>query len=104
MQNGILIFCTCSSPEEARRIARTLVEERLAACANIIPGVQSIFRWEGKIDEAEEIQLLIKSIESRYPELQKRIAELHSYDTPEIFAVPMMAISDKYHAWLRAQV
>jgi periplasmic divalent cation tolerance protein len=104
MTDGILIFCTCGNQDEARRIAHAMVEERLAACANIITGVQSIFRWEDKVTEAEEVQLLIKTTEHRYPDLQRRIAELHSYDTPEIFSVPLAAVSDKYLAWLRAQV
>jgi len=103
MTEGILIFCTCENQEEARRIARDVVENRLAACANIITSVQSIYRWQGEITEAEEVQLLIKTTENRYPDVQKRITELHSYDTPEIFAVPLMAVSDKYLAWLRAQ-
>jgi periplasmic divalent cation tolerance protein len=103
MTEGILIFCTCGNQEEARRIAHTVVEERLAACVNIITGIQSVFRWEGEVTEAEELQLLIKTTEDRYPDLQRRIAELHSYDTPEIFAVPLTAVSDKYLAWLRAQ-
>lgn len=104
MTDGILIFCTCGSQDEARRIAHAVVEEHLAACANIITGIQSVFRWEGKVTEAEEVQLLIKTTESRYSGLQERIAELHSYDTPEIFSVPLAAVSDKYLAWLRAQV
>jgi periplasmic divalent cation tolerance protein len=104
MTDGILIFCTCGNQDEARRIAYALVEERLAACANLITGVQSVFRWEGKVTEAEEVQLLIKTTEGRYSDLQRRIAELHSYDTPEIFSVPLAAVSDKYLAWLRAQV
>jgi periplasmic divalent cation tolerance protein len=104
MTEGILIFCTCGNQEEARRIAHAVVKERLAACANIITGVQSVFRWEGEITESEEVQLLIKTTENRYSDLQMRIAELHSYDTPEIFSVPLAAVSDKYLAWLRAQV
>ena len=104
MTDGILIFCTCGNQDEARRIAYALVEERLAACANLITGVQSVFRWEGKVTEAEEVQLLIKTTQSRYSDLQRRIAELHSYDTPEIFSVSLAAVSDKYLAWVRAQV
>jgi len=104
MTDGILIFCTCGNQDEARRIAYAVVEERLAACANIITGIQSIFRWQGEVTEAEEVQLLIKTTQGRYSDLQRRIVELHSYDTPEIFSVPLGAVSDKYLAWLRAQV
>ncbi len=104
MTGAVLVFCTCENPAEARRIARIVVDERLAACANMIAGVQSIFRWKGEVSEAEEVQLLIKTATDGYPALEKRIAELHSYDTPEIFAVPIAAGSEKYLTWLREQV
>lgn len=104
MSGALVVFCTCTDRAEARRMAASLVEERLAACVNIIGGVQSVFRWEGKISEAEEVQLLIKTVPDRYPALQKRIAELHSYDTPEIFAVSIEQGSEKYLRWLQEQV
>jgi periplasmic divalent cation tolerance protein len=104
MSEALLVFCTCGDRSEARRIAGTLVEERLAACVNIIGGVQSVFRWEGQVSEAEEVQLLIKTVPQRYPAVQKRIAELHSYDTPEIFAVSIADGSEKYLRWLQEQV
>ena len=104
MTDAVLVFCACENQSEARRIARALVDERLAACANIIGGVQSIFRWEGKVSEAEEVQLLLKTASDRYPALERRIAELHSYDTPEIIAVPIAAGSEKYLTWVREQM
>lgn len=104
MTGTVLVFCTCENQAEARRIARTIVDERLAACANMIGGVQSIYRWKGEVSEAEEVQVLIKTTTECYPALEKRIAELHSYDTPEIFAIPITAGSEKYLRWLQEQV
>lgn len=99
-----MVFCTCEDRAQARNIAGKLVEERLAACVNIIAGVHSVYRWEGNVSEAEEAQLLIKTVRDRYPALQKRITELHSYDTPEIIAVPIAEGSEKYLRWLEEQV
>lgn len=104
MTDALLVFCTCENPAEADRIARTLVSERLAACANILGGVRSVFRWQGEVSEAEEVQILIKTAQNRYVALESRIAELHSYDTPEIFAIPITVGSEKYLQWLGAQV
>lgn len=80
----------CNTPSAlAEELAKKLVEERLAACVNIIPGVKSIYRWEGKICVDEEKTLLIKSTAAKMPELTKRINELHSYDIPEIIALEL---------------
>jgi periplasmic divalent cation tolerance protein len=100
----VLALCTCGSNEEASRIANTLVEARLAACVNILSPVQSIYRWQGRVETAAEILLLIKTTDERFPALQQRISELHSYETPEIIAVPIVAGLDKYLTWLREQV
>lgn len=104
MSEALMVFCTCEDRAQARNIAGKLVEERLAACVNIIAGVHSVYRWEGNVSEAEEAQLLIKTVRDRYPALQKRITELHSYDTPEIIAVPIAEGSEKYLRWLEEQV
>lgn len=104
MSDALLVLCTCENQEQAQRIARTLVEERLAACANILPGVVSTFRWQGEVSEANEIQLFVKTAMERYQALERRIAELHSYDTPEIIAIPITAGSEKYLRWLREQL
>lgn len=103
MSEALVVFCTCEDRAQAHRIAGKLVEERLAACVNIIAGVRSVYRWEGKVSEAEEVQLLIKTVRDRYPALRRRIAELHSYDTPEIIALPITEGSEKYLDWLREQ-
>ena len=81
-------------------MAEALVESRLAACVNLLGGIQSIYRWEGEVEMAREVLLLIKSTADRWDELRTRITELHSYDTPEIIAVPITAGSEKYLNWI----
>jgi len=102
---GLLVLCTCASGEEAERIGRALVEEHLAACANVFDHpVYSIYRWQGAVEQAREILLLIKTTAARFEAVRKRVEELHSYDTPEIIALPLVAGSEKYLSWLREQV
>lgn len=104
MSDATVIFCSCSNADEARRIARNLVESRLAACVNILSPIESIYRWQGQVETAQEILLFIKTTAERFPELQERIIHLHSYETPEIVALPVSAGLDKYLAWLRESV
>ena len=99
-----IIFCTCPTEAEAERIAQALVNERLAACVNILPGIRSIYRWQNAVEEAREHLLLIKSTSARCAALRERIIALHSYDTPEIIVVPIADGSEKYLAWIREQV
>ena len=100
----MVVLCTCSDQPEALRIANALIEGRLAACVNVLPPIQSIYRWEENIETAQEILLLIKTTAQAFSAVQKRIVELHSYDTPEIIAMPVTTGSEKYLAWLQAQV
>jgi periplasmic divalent cation tolerance protein len=100
----VIGLCTCGSDEEASRIANALVEARLAACVNILPPIRSIYRWQGQIETAAEVLLLIKTTEERFSALQQRIRDLHSYKTPEIIAVPIVAGLEKYLTWVREQV
>ena len=101
MTNKLLVLVTCSSPAEARRIARAVVEARLAACVNILPGaVQSIYRWKGKVESAHERLLLIKTSRRRLAKLRKAVEQLHSYDVPEFITLPIVAGSRAYLAWL----
>jgi len=96
-----LVFVTCASAAEAKRIARALVEERLAACVNILPGaVTSIYRWKGKVESARERLLLIKTSRKRLAKLQAAVKRLHSYDVPEFIALPIAAGSRAYLTWL----
>ena len=100
----LLIFVTTSSNEEASRLATTLVEERLAACVNIVPAIMSIYRWEGNVTRDNEVLLIIKTTENRYAKLEQRIKELHSYTTPEIIAFKIERGSAAYLQWLRESV
>ena len=104
MSDAVVVFCTCSDRGEATRIARDLVESKLAACVNMLPSVNSIYRWQGQIETAQEVLLFIKTAAKRFPELQQRIIHLHSYETPEIIALPVLAGLDKYLAWIQASV
>jgi periplasmic divalent cation tolerance protein len=104
MADVVMIFCTCATSEQALTIGDSLIEARLAACVNVLPPVHSIYRWEGKVETADEVLLMIKTTRERFPAVRDRIAQLHTYDTPEIIAVPVLDGSDKYLAWLRDQV
>jgi len=102
--DAIVVFMTAPHAEEAGRIAETLVEKRLAACVQILPEMQSIYRWQGKIEREREVLLIAKTGSSKFDELEKEVRALHSYDTPEIVAVPLTAGSNPYLAWLEANV
>jgi periplasmic divalent cation tolerance protein len=101
MTAQIVVVTTCGSAGEALRIAGALVERKLAACVNIqqVP-VRSIYRWKGRIESAKEFLLLIKTSRKRFAELEKAIRRLHSYEVPEIIALPIVAGSTKYLAWI----
>ena len=104
MTPALVVFCTCGSPDEASRIANALVEERLAACVNIVPPIRSIYRWQGAVEQAAETLLLIKTTAERFPALRDRIQGLHSYEVPEIIAVPIYDGSAAYLSWLSGEV
>ena len=101
MSGEIIVLVTVPSADEASRIAEALIGERLAACVNILPGVESVYRWEGKINHDRELLLVIKSTAERYSELERRVHQLHSYSTPEIIAVNIDRGSEKYLGWIR---
>jgi len=98
----LLVLTTCPGTITAKKIANELVMEKLAACVQVIPGVQSFFRWVGKVDNSEEILLIIKTTTDRYPELQSRIVSLHPYELPEIIAVPISSGLEGYLAWIES--
>ena len=101
MTDKCVVLVTCGSAAEAKRIARALVEARLAACVNLLPGaVTSIYRWKGKVESARERLLLIKTSRNRLAKLQAAIGRLHSYDLPEIIALPIVAGSRAYLDWI----
>lgn len=96
----ILVFCTFPDAEQARQIGTSLVHDRLAACVNLIPGIESIYHWQGKVETNQEVLALFKTTASCYPELQQRLIELHPYDVPEILAVSPNAVSPAYAQWV----
>ncbi len=99
-----MVLCTCGTEEEAMAMAKALVEGRLAACVNVLPAVKSVYRWEGEVRTDAEQLLLIKSTAERFEALRERIAEMHSYENPEIVALPIVAGATPYLAWLSASV
>jgi periplasmic divalent cation tolerance protein len=104
MTDALIVFCTCSSREEALKLADSIVGEGAAACVNIVPGIESVYRWQGKIETAQEILLLIKTTRQQFAALRDLIAKLHSYDTPEVLAVPVTDGFAKYLTWLGATI
>jgi periplasmic divalent cation tolerance protein len=98
-----LIYITASSDEEARTIARALVEERLAACANILGQIRSIYWWEGELQEDAEVALIVKSTADLVPRLVDRVKALHSYDCPCVVALPIAAGNAGFLEWIGAE-
>ena len=98
--DAIVVFMTATNGEEATRLAEMLVGAHLAACVQILPEMESVYRWQGKIERAAEILLLAKTTKSKFEELEREVRALHSYDTPEIIAVPVVAGSARYLEWL----
>ncbi len=95
-----IIFITASKNEEAENIAKGLIESKLAACVNIVPGVKSYFWWEGKIDRADELLLIVKTRKSLVNKLIKKVKSLHSYTVPEIVVFPIIAGNKDYLRWI----
>ena len=99
-ENHIVTLCTVPNREAGEKIAAALVEEHLAACVNLVPGLSSTYRWKGKVERAEECLLLIKTGVSRFDVLKRRIQELHPYELPEIIALPIIHGSREYLKWI----
>lgn len=99
----LLVLCTCPDESSAAQLARAMVEERLAACVNRVPGLRSTFRWEGQLREDDEVLLLAKTTGERYPALRDRIVALHPYELPEVIAVKVEAGLAGYLAWVEAE-
>ena len=100
----IVVLITAPNKEEAGRLAEMLVDRRLAACVQILPGLESVYRWQSQIERQEEVLLIAKTISGKFPELSREVTALHSYETPEIVAVPIVTGSGPYLEWLRASV
>lgn len=101
---AIAVFMTAPNREEAGRLAEMLVSKQLAACVQILPGMESVYRWHGKLERQNEVLLIAKTLNSKFAELEKEVRALHSYETPEIVAVPLTAGSSAYLGWLSASV
>jgi len=100
----IVIFITAKDVGEAETIAEKLVQDRLIACANIVSGIKSIFRWEGKVDKADEVLMILKTKKDLFPKIEEAVRSIHSYDVPEIIALPISDGHQKYLDWINESV
>jgi periplasmic divalent cation tolerance protein len=100
----IVVLVTAGTLPESRKIARTLIESRLAACVNIMPPVQSIYRWQGKVSNSREFLLIIKTTRSLFNDLKLAVTRVHSYTTPEIISLPIVDGSADYLQWIESSV
>ncbi len=103
MTDALVVLVTTPTPERAAELARALVEERLAACGNVVPALRSIYRWEGKVQEDAEALLVLKTTRARFEALRDRVLALHPYEVPEVIAIPVEAGSARYLAWIDAE-
>ena len=104
MTDKIVVLTTCKSAEEAAQIARALVEKKLAACVNVMPAVRSFYRWKGAVEDEQESLLVIKSSRGLFDQLRVEIEKLHSYEVPEVIAVPIVDGSEGYLEWLEREL
>ncbi len=104
MTDKIVVLSTCATEEEAEKLARVLVEARVAACVTMVPGVRSVYRWQGAIESAAECLLIIKSSRQLFESLRMALEEAHVYDVPELLAVPVVEGSANYLNWLEGQL
>lgn len=98
--NALILLCTCPDDQTAERLAGGLVAERLAACVNVLPGVRSFYRWEGKVEQSTEAQLIIKTTTASYPAVEQFIQQQHPYEVPELIACSVTAGLPAYLKWL----
>lgn len=104
MTDAIVVLVTAPTAEKAAELARTLVEEGLAACGNIVPGLRSIYRWEGKLCDDAEVLLVLKTAQRLFEPLRVRVTQLHPYTTPEVIALPVVAGHAPYLEWIASSV
>jgi len=97
-----IVLSTCPDAGTAETVARALVDERLAACVNLVPGVRSIYRWQDAVEQADEILMVIKTTAANVDALTARVAQLHPYEVPEVIALEAEGVSDAYLAWLQS--
>ena len=99
----IVVFITASTEEEAAGIAHALVQARLAACVNIVKGIRSVYRWEGKVEDDSEVLMIVKTQRALFDQLQSKVVENHSYSVPGIIALPIVEGQENYMKWLREE-
>ena len=104
MKDNLVVLCTCPDRDQAGLIARSLVEQRLAACVQTVGPIESTYWWNDKVETANEILLLIKTTGARFEDVKGKIQALHTYEVPEIVALPIEAGSEQYLAWLGSQI
>lgn len=107
MTDMLVVYITCDSVEQAKSIAKSLMDKKLCACVNIFPDMQPMFFWppkSGTIDESKEVVLLAKTVEAKYQALEDEVGRIHSYDVPCIFAIPVQHVAKKYYDWLVAEM
>ncbi|HEV3334700.1 MAG TPA: divalent-cation tolerance protein CutA [Bryobacteraceae bacterium] len=104
MTDKIVVLSTCASEEEAETLARSVVEQRLAACVNVIPRIRSYYRWKGALESSEEWLLLIKSSRDRFGELMAALEKAHSYEIPEVLALPVVDGAANYLNWIEVNL
>jgi periplasmic divalent cation tolerance protein len=104
MTDKILVISTCAAEADAERLARALLDARLAACVNVVPGVRSFYRWKGEIESEAEFMLIIKTSRDLFPALLAEIEKLHPYEVPELLALPVLAGAENYLSWLDANL
>jgi periplasmic divalent cation tolerance protein len=104
MTDKILVLATCGSEEEAGKLARLLVEQRLAACVSVVPRMRSYYRWKGEVEAAEECLLLVKSSRALFDELRVVLEQAHSYEVPEVLALQVVEGAANYLNWLESNI
>ena len=104
MTDKIIVLTTCENSQDAQTIAETLVEKRLAACVNILPGLKSVYRWQGKVENAAELLLVIKTRRGLFEQLSAELARIHPYEVPEVIALPLIDGAPAYLGWLEKEL
>ena len=104
MTDKIVVLSTCATPDEAAKLARVLVEARVAACVTIVPGVRSVYRWQGAVETSEECLLMIKSSRPLFDQLRAALEKAHTYEVPEVLAIPVVDGAPNYITWLEGQL
>ena len=102
--DAIVVFITAPNKDEASRLAEMLVQSHLAGCVQILPGVESVYRWQERVEREDEVLLIAKTLKSKFEDLEREVRALHSYEIPEIVAVPLVCGSTPYLEWLSASV